>query len=256
MRAGPSVALRTGGATSRREWWGGWRYSGTTAIGSILVSIWRDGRTRQRRIWQGSSNCGVGVQAVAKACGRMGDRFKTDKRLQRQLARVWRVLEGGRKESFTMHNCDSFAPLSVETKMYLYAKVARIGLCLFAIFIGEGCRNNSQRDSEKAVEALKRQGQIVDHKWKLPDQWRYLSYGGTVYITRIGDGQVVVFRNFLGRGKDFVGYMYADGVGPFKTNDNLRVLSPVPRVGVVPVEVSVISVVKSNWYGIATDHLD
>ena len=40
---------------------------------------------------------GMGVQAVAKACGRMGDKLKGDKRLQRQLARVRRVLEGGGK---------------------------------------------------------------------------------------------------------------------------------------------------------------
>jgi hypothetical protein len=41
---------------------------------------------------------GMGVQAVAKACGRTGEKLKTDKRLQRQLARVRRALECGGKE--------------------------------------------------------------------------------------------------------------------------------------------------------------
>jgi len=40
---------------------------------------------------------GLGVQAVAKACGRMGDKLKSDRRLQKQLALVRRVLEGGAK---------------------------------------------------------------------------------------------------------------------------------------------------------------
>ena len=41
---------------------------------------------------------GLGVQAVAKACGRMGEKLKTDKRLQRELARVRRSLESEEKE--------------------------------------------------------------------------------------------------------------------------------------------------------------
>ena len=41
---------------------------------------------------------GMGVQAVAKACARMGEKLKTDKRLRRELARVRRVLEGGGRE--------------------------------------------------------------------------------------------------------------------------------------------------------------
>jgi hypothetical protein len=40
---------------------------------------------------------GMGVQAVAKACGRMGDKLKTDKGLQRALARVRRFLDSDRK---------------------------------------------------------------------------------------------------------------------------------------------------------------
>ena len=40
---------------------------------------------------------GMGIQAVSKACGRMGDRLKTDKGLQRALARVRRALESGVK---------------------------------------------------------------------------------------------------------------------------------------------------------------
>jgi REP element-mobilizing transposase RayT len=40
---------------------------------------------------------GMGVQAVAKACGRMGEKLKTDKGLQRMLARIRRVLDSGRK---------------------------------------------------------------------------------------------------------------------------------------------------------------
>ena len=36
---------------------------------------------------------GMGVQAVAKACGRMGDKLKTDKGLQRALARARRFLD-------------------------------------------------------------------------------------------------------------------------------------------------------------------
>ena len=40
---------------------------------------------------------GMGVQAVAKACGRMNERLKTDKGLQRSLARVRRFLVGGGK---------------------------------------------------------------------------------------------------------------------------------------------------------------
>ena len=40
---------------------------------------------------------GMGVQAVAKACGRMGEKLKTDKRLQRALVRVRRSLDGGAK---------------------------------------------------------------------------------------------------------------------------------------------------------------
>lgn len=40
---------------------------------------------------------GLGVQAVAKACGRMGEKVKSDKRLQKQLAIVRRALEGGAK---------------------------------------------------------------------------------------------------------------------------------------------------------------
>jgi len=38
---------------------------------------------------------GMGVQAVSKACDRMGDKLKTDKGLQRALARVGRFLDGG-----------------------------------------------------------------------------------------------------------------------------------------------------------------
>ncbi|HPS07593.1 MAG TPA: transposase [Kiritimatiellia bacterium] len=40
---------------------------------------------------------GMGIQAVSKACGRMGERLKTDKGLQRTLARVRRALESGVK---------------------------------------------------------------------------------------------------------------------------------------------------------------
>jgi len=40
---------------------------------------------------------GMGVQAVSKACGRMGEKLKTDKGLQRALARVRRVPDSGRK---------------------------------------------------------------------------------------------------------------------------------------------------------------
>ena len=40
---------------------------------------------------------GMGIQAVSKACGRMGDRLKTDKGVQRTLARVRRALESGVK---------------------------------------------------------------------------------------------------------------------------------------------------------------
>ena len=39
----------------------------------------------------------MGIQAVAKACVRMGEKLKTDKALQRTLARVRRVLESGIK---------------------------------------------------------------------------------------------------------------------------------------------------------------
>lgn len=42
---------------------------------------------------------GMGVQAVAKACGRMGERLKTDKGLQRVLVRVRRILDSGRKQN-------------------------------------------------------------------------------------------------------------------------------------------------------------
>ena len=41
---------------------------------------------------------GMGVQAVAKACGRMGDKLKRDKGLQRELARVIRGLDNVRKQ--------------------------------------------------------------------------------------------------------------------------------------------------------------
>ena len=40
---------------------------------------------------------GMGVQAVAKVCGRMGEKLKTAKGLQRALARVRRSLDGGDK---------------------------------------------------------------------------------------------------------------------------------------------------------------
>jgi len=40
---------------------------------------------------------GMGVQAAAKACGRIGDKLNTDKGLQRALARVRRILKRGRK---------------------------------------------------------------------------------------------------------------------------------------------------------------
>ena len=40
---------------------------------------------------------GMGVQAVAKACGRMSEKLKTDKGLQRALLRVVRSLDGGLK---------------------------------------------------------------------------------------------------------------------------------------------------------------
>ncbi len=40
---------------------------------------------------------GMGIQAVAKACVRMGEKLKTDKAPQRTLARFRRVLESGIK---------------------------------------------------------------------------------------------------------------------------------------------------------------
>ena len=45
----------------------------------------------------GNQAGGMGVQAVSKACGRMGGKLKTDKGLQRALARIRRVLDSGRK---------------------------------------------------------------------------------------------------------------------------------------------------------------
>ena len=45
----------------------------------------------------GAQAGGMGVQAVAKACCRMGDKLKTDKGLQRALAHVRRFLDSGRK---------------------------------------------------------------------------------------------------------------------------------------------------------------
>lgn len=36
----------------------------------------------------------MGIQAVTKACGRMGERLKTDKRPQREFVCVRRSLEG------------------------------------------------------------------------------------------------------------------------------------------------------------------
>ena len=44
----------------------------------------------------GAQAGGIGVQAVAKASFRMGERLKADKRLQRELARVRRMLESGK----------------------------------------------------------------------------------------------------------------------------------------------------------------
>ena len=45
----------------------------------------------------GNQAGGMGVQAVSKACGRMGEKLKTDKGLQRAIARVRRFLDSGRK---------------------------------------------------------------------------------------------------------------------------------------------------------------
>ena len=45
----------------------------------------------------GGLSGGMGVQAVAKACERMGEKLKTDKRLRRELARACRVIEEGKR---------------------------------------------------------------------------------------------------------------------------------------------------------------
>ncbi len=52
---------------------------------------------------------GMGIQAVSKACGRMGEKLKADKGLQRTLARVRSALESGVKESCTMYSYEPCA---------------------------------------------------------------------------------------------------------------------------------------------------
>lgn len=44
----------------------------------------------------------MGIQAVSKACCRMGGKLKTDKGLQRTLARVGRFLDNGRKREYSI----------------------------------------------------------------------------------------------------------------------------------------------------------
>ena len=46
--------------------------------------------------WYHITARGMGVQAVAKAYERMGEKLKTGRRLRRELARVCRVIEEGK----------------------------------------------------------------------------------------------------------------------------------------------------------------